>query len=83
MEFIGVYWWAWLIGMVIFGGYAIYNQVKRIKGMMVGGFSRDINLAFSSFRSGILSMVVSLVIAGISSILLLLSVIINLIIYLR
>ncbi|MCX6745616.1 MAG: hypothetical protein NTX00_01195 [Candidatus Parcubacteria bacterium] len=80
MEFIGAYWWLWLVLMVVFIGYASYNQINRIMGMKKKGFDQsDMDGAFQAFGSGIKGFVISFVLGGIATVLLLLSVVINLI----
>lgn len=79
MDFIGAYWWLWLVVMVVFGAYALYNQLKRVKGIVNKGFSGDMGGALGSFQSGIGSFIVASVLTSGSGILLLLSIIINLI----
>jgi len=80
MVFIGAYWWLWGVLTLIFIGYASYNQINRIMGMKKKGFDQgDMEGAFKHFGSGIKGFVISCVLGGIATVLLLLSVVINLI----
>ncbi len=83
MAFIAGHWLLWLVLMIVFGGYALYNQLKRMKGMMKKGLSLDVDGAFGSFFSGTGYFVVAGVLGSGSGMLLLISVIINLVAYLR
>ena len=84
MLFIGAYWWLWLVLMVIFIGYASYNQINRIMSMKkkvleLGDMHGDIDSAFREFGSGLKSFVISCILGGIATVLLILSVVIKLI----
>lgn len=81
MEMIGTYWWVWLLATLVFGGYVLYNQIRRIRGMMKNGMSGDMDKAFSSFHAGIVPLVVSALLVSVAGGLLLFSILINLIDY--
>ena len=57
MEFIATYWYIWLVIMVIGYGYALSNQLRRMKGMMTSPFAAGI--AENTFFKGIGKMVVA------------------------
>lgn len=80
MEFIGAYWWLWLLLMLIFGTYAVHNQLKRIKKMMDKDLSGDAKKdIFRSAFSGMGSVILVGALAMGAWGLFLLSVVINLI----
>ncbi|MDO8516964.1 MAG: hypothetical protein Q7S33_02460 [Nanoarchaeota archaeon] len=80
MEFIGAYWWLWLIFSVICTGYAIFNQVKRMKNFHQVMLSRMNPVAASnSFFSGLIPLIISGLLATGFSILLGISIVVNII----
>ena len=81
MAFIALYWWLWLLLTAVFSGYTLFNQLKRMKGMLRGVQQGDVGKAFSSFGSGIATLVVSGLLAGVSGVLLLISIVLNIITY--
>ncbi len=83
MAFIASHWLLWLVVFFVSCGYALYNQVKRMRGMINNGLSFDVEGAFGAFSSGTGSLAVVWVFSVASGALLLLSVIINLITYFR
>ena len=102
MELIANYWWIWLALVVASGGYAVYNQLQRIKsigniadGVVTGvlaGMSdpektydsvKKVAREVKGFWTGILAFAIAVVISAIGGFLLLISVIINLVNYLK
>jgi len=79
MEFIGAYWWLWLVLMIVFGGYAIHKQHKMMKGMMDESLSRDARGMFTAMFSGMGFVILTGSLAMGAWGLFLLSVVINLI----
>ncbi|MDO8521478.1 MAG: hypothetical protein Q7S52_05160 [bacterium] len=82
MQFIASYWYLWLILMIVFGGYAMYNQLRRMKSMTRSFFGSNSAAeglvgVHQSFFSGMGKMIVAGVIASISSFLLLIAIVIN------
>jgi len=78
MVFIGAHWWLWLVLVVIFGGYVAYNHhnnLKRIQGMAKKGFDQN--------NMDVNGLVISCVLCGIATGLLLFSILINLIAFAR
>lgn len=76
MQFIETYWFIWLAAMVIFGGFAIYNQIRRIRN--IANFSGP-----DDFFSGVGYLAVFVMLAYASAGLLLLSVVLNVISYVK
>jgi hypothetical protein len=66
-------WWLWLIIMILAGGYALFNQVRRIQGM-TGEGDQD---PFTAFRAGLGTLVVAGFIGSVSGLLLLIAVLYN------
>lgn len=81
MEFIGAYWWLWLVLMLVFETYAAYNQIKRIREFADKGLPEDVDGAGGSFLSGIGSFILAGALTAVFGLLLVLSIIINLIEY--
>jgi len=79
MELISSLWWLWLILIIVCTAYALYNQVKRIKGMAKQGLSGNVDGAFNSFSSGLGAMIFAGGLASVSFLLLLLAIIFKLI----
>jgi len=77
MSFVGAYWWLWLVIFLVSGGYAMFNQLKRMKGMMNKGLSGDVKGAAGSFFSGVKSMIVAGLISSGAGILLAIAVLVN------
>ncbi len=86
MAFIGTTWWLWLILMVGFGGYAFYNQIRRMKGMkgmMSNGIEMDIEGSFKSFFKGVAPMVVASALSSLAGLLFIISIVVNIIDYVK
>lgn len=75
MDFIATHWWIWLIGMFVCYAYAGYNQVQRMNAVSNG----DIDNIFK----GVLPMFLAGLSGSVFSIVLLLSIVINLIDYFK
>lgn len=69
MQFIASYWMLWLILMVAFGGYALHNQLRRMKQVL----SMDVEGA----SNGLGALMVSGLLASASGVLLLIAIIVN------
>lgn len=67
-------WWLWLLIMVAAGGYAIFNQIRRMKGMLGGAKTGDVDQAFGAFGKGLAGLVISGFVAMIAGILLVIAV---------
>lgn len=80
MNFIAAYWWLWLLCTVVFGGIVTNNQLKRMRRMMDHKYNPS-GISTDSFLSGLGSMVIYAVFAWGSGFMLLLSIIINFIVY--
>ncbi|MCX6744963.1 MAG: hypothetical protein NTX82_05550 [Candidatus Parcubacteria bacterium] len=83
MAFMGSTWWLWLGLAIVFNGYVIYNQIKRMKGMATKGFDMDMDGAFKSFFSGMAPFVIAGSLGGLSGLLFLISLIVNIIDYVK
>lgn len=70
MHFIETYWFIWLIGMVLFGGLTIHNQIRRMQSIA----TRDV-------FSGLGFMAAYAALAYLSAAVLVLSLILNVITY--
>lgn len=79
MEFIATYWYLWLVIMVVSGGYAICNQITRMKGFADSAIEHDAGSMFKGFFSNIVSLGISALIAWTGGILLLIAVITNMV----
>lgn len=53
MVFIATYWFVWMIGMFTFAGFALGNQLARMKRLMSG------NVDIQSFSKGLSLLAVS------------------------
>ena len=75
MEFIATYWWIWLIAMFVCYGYGVYNQLRRMKNLSEG--------KIDNFTDGMGRMIVAMLGGTIFTGMLLISVVINLIDYVK
>lgn len=67
-------WWLWLLIMAAAGGYGLFNQVRRMKGMFDGAKEGDVEQSFGAFGKGLGGLVVSGFIAMVAGILLVIAV---------
>jgi hypothetical protein len=60
MQFIADNWLVWLICMILFGGHVMYNQARRMKGVLSSMRKDDsMNETTKAFSNGLGSLVVS------------------------
>lgn len=80
MEFVGTYWWIWLIGMFVCMALVMVNQVKRIK-RMHSEFNLENRNIGAGFKKGMLTFVIATLAASGFSILFLIGVVVQIINY--
>ncbi|MBI4118137.1 MAG: hypothetical protein HY455_01170 [Parcubacteria group bacterium] len=59
MEAIGTYWWVWLLGWALCLAYLVFNQLRRMNGMLGGIWRADARGAVRSFQQGLFGMVIA------------------------
>ena len=89
VEFIATYWWLWLVVFVASMIYIIFNMVRRIKGessilrRIRGGSGDSFESDQKAFFAGTEYFFIAALVAYMSGIALVISIIINLINYLK
>lgn len=74
MQMIGNLWWLWLISLAVFGAYVVFNQIRRIKGMVN---SDNVEQALDCVGKGITTMYGSVALVALNGILLTIAVLVN------
>jgi len=78
MEFVASYWWLWLVVLALSVGFTAFSHLQIIKGIVS---SKSFSQVKSSFFSGFISLAITGVIAFVTSILLIVSIVLNIIDY--
>jgi len=83
MDFIATYWWLWLIGMLVCYGIAVYSQLQRMKRLQNSVFSKRMEDTQKEFTKGMGTMMLAGLAGAGFMIVLLLSIVLNVIIYIK
>ena len=78
MDFIATYWYLWLVVMLVGYGYALTNQLRRMKGRMNASISSFENIG-NTFFKGIGALFVAAAFGAGGMVMLAIAIIVNII----